>query len=105
MTHRDLVASVLLSLAPHGLAWANNTGALKDSTGRLVRYGLVGSPDILACIKGRMIGVECKVGRDWQKPPQKKFAAALAQADGIYIFARSVEDVTARLLKEGLIDE
>jgi hypothetical protein len=105
MTHRDLVASTLLALSPHGLAWPNNTGALKDATGRLVRYGLVGSPDILACIKGRMVGIECKVGRDWQRHPQKQFAAALARADGIYILARSVEDVTARLIKEGLIDE
>ncbi len=104
MTHRDLVASVLLTLAPHGIAWANNTGALKDQTGRLVRYGLVGSPDILACIKGRMVGIECKVGRDWQRHPQKQFAAALERAQGVYILARSVDDVRARLTQEGLID-
>jgi len=104
MTHRDLVASVLLSISPHGLAWPNNTGALKDATGRLVRYGLVGSPDILACIKGRMVGIECKVGRDWQKSAQKQFAAALGKADGIYILARTVENVTDRLKQEGLLD-
>jgi hypothetical protein len=94
----------MLAISPHGLTWANNTGALKDATGRLVRYGLVGSPDILACIKGRFVGIECKVGRDWQKPAQKAFAAALTRAGGIYLLARSVDDVTACLTAEGLID-
>lgn len=105
MTHHDLVASVLLAIAPHGLAWPNNTGALKDATGRLVRYGLVGSPDILACIKGRAVGIECKVGRDFQKPAQKRFAETMNRNGGLYILARSVDDVTARLAQEGLIDE
>jgi hypothetical protein len=102
MTHSDLCRSVLLALSPLGIAWPNNTGALKDHTGRLVRYGLKGSPDVLACIKGRMVGVECKVGRDHQRPEQSRFAEALSQAGGVYILARSVDDVANRLKLEGL---
>lgn len=102
MTHSDLVNAVLLHLSPMGLAWKNSTGALKDATGRLVRYGLPGSSDVLACISGRMVGVECKVGRDRQREHQARFADALHRAGGIYILARSVEDVTERLTREGL---
>ena len=103
MKHGDLVNQCLLVLAEHGIAWSNATGALKDASGRLVRYGLNGSSDILACIKGRFVGVECKVGRDRQSDTQKRFEQAVTRHDGIYILARSVEDVTARLNAEGLL--
>lgn len=103
MTHSDLRNAVLIYLAPLGLTWSNNSGALRDHSGRLVRYGLPGSPDVLACIGGHFIGVECKVGRDRQSDRQQRFAAAMARAGGIYILARSVEDVADRLRREGLL--
>lgn len=103
MTHSDLVNDILLTVSPHGLAWNNNTGALKDQTGRLVRYGLPGSSDVLACIRGRFVGIEAKVGRDRQRTNQQDFSNAVHQAGGIYILARSVEDVTNRLRLEGLL--
>lgn len=103
MTHSDLVNAILLLLSPHGLAWNNNTGALKDKTDRLVRYGLPGSSDVLACIKGRFIGVEAKVGRDQHRQNQKDFAAAVRAAGGIYILARSVDDVSNTLKMEGVL--
>lgn len=103
MTHGDLTRSILIELSPHGIAWANQTGALKDATGRLVRYGLPGSSDILGCIKGRFIGIEVKVGRDRQRTNQADFAAAVERAGGIYILARSIDDVTGRLVAEGVL--
>jgi len=102
MTHTDLVNTCLLHLAPIGMAWSNPTGALKAGE-RFIRFGQPGSPDILACVSGRMVGVECKVGRDWQKPAQKKFQAAMERAGGIYILARTTADVDARLTAEGLL--
>jgi hypothetical protein len=102
MTHSDLVNAILLEVSPLGLAWNNNTGALKDQTDRLVRYGLPGSADVLACIAGRFIGIEAKVGSDRQRQNQKDFAAALRAAGGVYILARSVDDVRNTLRLEGL---
>jgi hypothetical protein len=104
MTHGDLVNLVRLHLAPLGLSWPNNTGALKDATGRLVRYGFPGSPDVIACIKGRFVGVECKVGKDRASEQQVRFSTALESHAGIYILARSVDDVRNRLILEGLAD-
>ncbi len=90
MTHADLVNKLLLAVSPMGLAWSNNTGALKADD-RMVRYGLPGSSDILACIGGRMFGIEAKVGRDAWRQKQKDFAAALTRAGGTYILARSTD--------------
>lgn len=40
-----------LSSLPHVLIARNNSGALKDATGRLVRYGLGdGSADLIGCV-------------------------------------------------------
>ena len=88
MTHHDLVNRLLLAVSPLGLAWSNNTGALKDDE-RLIRYGLPGSSDILACIGGRFFGIEAKVGDDRWRPKQRKFCEALTRAGGTYILARS----------------
>lgn len=90
MTHGDLVNKLLLAVSPLGLAWSNNTGALKADD-RMIRYGLPGSSDILACIDGRMIGIEAKVGRDEWRKKQRDFAAALTRAGGVYILARSTD--------------
>jgi hypothetical protein len=104
MTHGDLVNEVTLALSAAGaLAWKNNTGVLRDVNNRPVRYGCVGSPDVLACVKGRFVGVECKVGKDRQRTEQKAFAAATDRAQGLYILARSVDDVTDTLRLEGLL--
>jgi hypothetical protein len=43
------------------------------------------------------------VGRDWQRANQKAFAKALESHGGVYILARSIDDVTARLSAEGLL--
>ena len=103
MTHRDLVSSCLLELTLHGLFWSNNTGALRDANDRLVRYGLKGSSDILGLIAGRFVAVECKAGRDRQRKEQMAFERAVTNAGGVYILARSVDDVVERLVRERLI--
>ncbi|MBB4616934.1 hypothetical protein [Sphingomonas abaci] len=90
MTHADLVNKLLLAVSPMGLAWSNATGAAKVD-GRMLRYGLPGSADILACVGGRMFGIEAKVGRDAWRPKQRAFAEALTRAGGIYILARSTD--------------
>lgn len=104
MTHNDLVREILLYLAPFGLCWENRTGALPRADGGLMRFGLKGSADILACIKGRFVAVEVKVGTDRLRKEQKAFAEAVARNDGVVILARSVEDVAVNLLAHGLVE-
>lgn len=56
-------------------------------------YAKPGDPDIISCYKGKFIAIEAKTptGRqsDWQKLRQRE----IEDAGGIYILARSVDDV------------
>lgn len=84
--------------------WRNNTGALKDATGRLVRYGLCpGSSDLIGLrqvtITPDMVGqtlavftaIEVK-DRGRATPEQQAFIAMVQQAGGLAGIARSVDD-------------
>lgn len=84
--------------------WRNNTGALKDAAGRLVRYGLCpGSSDLIGLrtitITPDMVGqtlavftaIEVK-DRGRATPEQQAFIAMVQQAGGLAGIARSVDD-------------
>ncbi len=75
------------------MIWKNSTGvAVAD--GRHVRYGLKGSPDIIGVIEGGIfLGIEVKTGSATQSPQQKKFQKRFEQLGGLYIVARSTEDI------------
>ena len=89
--------------------WRNNTGALKDATGRLVRYGLCqGSSDLIG-LRTRVI-TETDLGhrfaqfvaievKDRAKPTaeQQAFIDMVLQAGGMAGVARSVDDARAIL--------
>lgn len=101
--HTDLVRSILLTISPLGLCWSNDTpGLAYTRDGKPFKSGLTGSSDILACIKGRFVGIECKTGKGSLSTPQRRFRDAVAKAGGIFIEARSIDDVTATLRAEGL---
>ena len=95
ITHADVVSSCRFYLQVLG-AWD-----LKVWGGPFQRDGC---PDIIACLKGRFIGVECKVARDKLRPAQIREKARIEAAGGLYILAKeggakAVEDV---LVAEGL---
>jgi hypothetical protein len=75
--------------------WRNNTGTLIDSLGRPVKFGLVGSADILGIIapQGRFLAIECKTRTGKQSDQQRNFQKMIEAMGGIYILARSLEDV------------
>jgi hypothetical protein len=75
-------------------AWRNNTGALKDENGRLVRFGLTGSGDITGILlrDGRRLEIEVKTAIGKQKPAQVSFQEMISSGNGVYILARSVEE-------------
>ncbi|MEO9521672.1 MAG: hypothetical protein ABJC88_16845 [Parasphingorhabdus sp.] len=112
MTHGDLVNICLMHVSPMGLCWGNSTGAGyivhklsggRWSVPRWLSWGFEGSPDILACIKGRFVGIECKVKYDKIRKPQGRFRKVFEKNGGIYIETRSVDDIDARLKVEGLL--
>lgn len=79
-TESNVVAEVraALSRIPGVICYRNNTGALRDATGRLVRYGLAdGSADLVACAWGRFVAIECKLEQPRGKP-SKHLASQLA---------------------------
>lgn len=83
----------------------NNTGAFKKSYRRNdgstaeyhVRVGKKGSGDILACSPyGRWIEVEAKFGKNGQQPEQVLRQQQIESRGGVYIVARSIDDLETR---------
>ncbi len=73
--------------------WRNNTGAFQDKTGRVVRFGCPGSPDLLGIIRpGRFLGIEVKTSTGRQSEQQKSFMKMVESMGGIYLLVRSVEE-------------
>lgn len=73
--------------------WRNNTGVAMYGN-RRIRYGAIGSPDILAIVKnGVLLGIEVKTQAGRQNEAQKRFQESMEKAGADYILARSVEDV------------
>lgn len=81
--------------------WRNNTGALRDKRNHLIRFGKVGSPDIIgiapwsSCHRGKFIGIECKSSTGKMTPHQEEFCSKVTANFGIYIVARSIDDLEA----------
>mgnify|MGYP002377673177 CR=1 FL=1 len=87
--------AILVALSEAGcLVWRQNTGAYKDKTGRVIRYGLcVGSSDIIGIApSGQFLAVEVKTKTGRIRPEQLTFIAAVQKAGGRAGVARSVED-------------
>ena len=74
--------------------WRNNSGAFRTDK-RFIHFCAAGSPDIIAVHRGRFIGIECKGSKGRQTPQQKQFQEAIELSGGIYILAKSIDDVAA----------
>jgi hypothetical protein len=104
MTEQDIMRSIML--APHGCRlWRNNTGAIKDTDGRLVRFGLcTGSSDLIgirpvtitADMVGRRFGIftaiEVKTPKGKPTEEQINFIQRVRELGGIAGVARSVDE-------------
>lgn len=105
-SEQAVMNDILLELARHGvLLFRNNTGALKDEHGRLVRFGLaVGSSDLIGMtpitITQDMVGeklavftaIEAKASRGKATSRQQAFIRRVIELGGLAGVARSVED-------------
>lgn len=71
----------------------NNVGAFKTERGGFYRFGVKGQTDIVCVVNGIYVGVEVKNATGKMKENQEAFRIALTKAGGIYILARSLDDV------------
>lgn len=76
----------------------NNSGVArperKDGTKGFVKFGAVGSADIIGCLPGgRFFAIECKAGRGKLTPAQVEFQRKTIREGGLHIVAYRVEDV------------
>jgi len=96
----NVLGDVMIALSKAGATvWRQNTGALQDKSGRLVRYGLcVGSSDVIGiCPDGRFLAIEVKAQGGRVTPEQVKFLDAVKAKGGRAGVARCVEDAIAIL--------
>ena len=90
--------------------WRNNSGALVDQQGRLVRFGLCkGSSDLIGLrtleITPELVGqrlaqfvaLEIKTARGVVSPEQRAFLALVEQLGGVAAVCRSVEEAEQAL--------
>lgn len=75
--------------------WRNNTGMIQTQDNRFMRFGQVGSADIIAIHGGICYGIEVKSSTGKLSEAQEAWGNRLAQAGGVYVIARSVDDVMA----------
>lgn len=106
MKHNDLRNLVLLKLSSAGwLCWPNNTGTgVSFDLKRILKYGLVGSSDILAAKpkEGRFVAIEIKVKSDSLREDQLDFQAAVLKVGGMWYEVRdkSWEADVAKILRQ-----
>ncbi len=100
MSESQLVASILEMLACQPsrdlIAWRNNSGMMKRGS-RYIRFGAVGSPDIICIVRGRFLGIECKTDDGKQDEKQESWQRACERAGGMYVVCRSVQEAVAAL--------
>ena len=103
--HDDLVRSLRLYLSEIGALSikVDTPGLLYDRNHTPVKIGTKGVLDINACVRGRFVSIDAKIGRDRLSPTQANYVAAVEKAGGIAFAAWSIDDVAHRLTMEGLL--
>lgn len=84
----------------------NFVGALQICANLVpIRYGTPGQSDIMGILKkdGRLIGIEVKRENGVQGEEQVKWEKMIVSMNGIYILAKSIDDVKSRLQEQGYL--
>jgi len=77
-----------------GVAWRINNVAVVMPDGTRRAGGMVrGIADIHACISGRHISIEVKIGKDKQSPEQIAMQESIEKAGGLYLVAKNMQMV------------
>lgn len=70
-----------------------------------MRFGALGSPDIICVIKGQFVGIEVKRPGGKQSDSQAEVQARLEEAGGQYILAFDLDDVVKAIAKLTLLKQ
>ena len=82
--------------------WRNNTGAVQVRPGQFMRFGKVGSSDILGILPGgRLLCVECKAKGGRLSPEQKQFLADAQELGALALVVHGWWELDESLRKEG----
>ncbi len=82
--------------------WRNNTGAVQVRPGQFMRFGKIGSSDILGILPGgRMLCVECKAKSGRLSPEQKQFLDDARELGALALVVRDWQELDESLRKEG----
>lgn len=94
-----------LGAEPGLTLWRNNTGAMVDARGQLVRYGQPGSADLLGLVApdGRFVAIEVKRPGGRQTELQRSWQAMVERHGGVYVVVTSVEQAVAELQDKGVL--
>lgn len=102
--HQELVRSVLVFLHDNfkGRWWESATGAVESKSGRFIRFGLVGSTDIIGfTCEGRATFFEIKTKSGKLSADQKKFERIALDNNCIHAVLR--EDFKDHIYELGLV--
>lgn len=95
MKEANIQANIMMTLSNAGaIVWRNNTGVLKDKTGRPIKFGLcVSSSDIIGiCPDGKFLAVEVKAEKGRASDAQLRFIDAVRAKGGRAGIARCDQD-------------
>lgn len=98
-----LMHQIMLALSERGcLIYRNNTGSIKTTDGRFVKFGLcVGSSDLIGIAPGgRFCAFEVKTDTGRATIEQKRFINAVIAAGGIAGIVRSPAEALALINRE-----
>lgn len=82
--------------------WRANVGVARIG-GRVVSFGIPGQADLTGIVPdGRRLEIEVKSAVGRQSPQQRSFQEMIERFHGIYILAKSVDDVRRGLAAAGV---
>jgi len=87
-------------------AWNNTTGAVQVRPGKFLRFGKVGSSDIIGLLPdGRFLAVETKAPDGRVSPEQLAFLEKIRGLGGVAVVVRSWRELDTALRREGYVDD
>lgn len=98
---KSLLAILPLKFKPL-ILWRNNTGATQTLAGGFMRFGEVGSPDIMGILgpSGRFVGFECKAPKGRPSEAQGQWLLRAASQGALVGIVRTVDEAL-RMLETG----
>ena len=94
-TANRITANIIraVNMQPGCIAYRINNVGVWDEAKQIHRRGNTekGLPDVIACIRGRLVAIEVKAGKDRLSEDQKHRAFEIEKAGGVYFECRSTD--------------